>query len=168
MAYTRCELYAWEDGERIHIWAENGNDGCLDSIWAENHVNPAGVALPLKRFDELVVLRHAELVESGKLAKAQRRALKRHGGNGGAEALKQMMDRGSRSENMIATTNGSVVLQFGHDIRLTAFRYRYRPGGQLSIRQQMGDGTFTGHLFELSDEQCRALVDALREDDDAE
>ena len=171
MAYTRGEVYAWDDGERIHIWVENGDDGCLDSVWAENHANPAGVALPMKRFDELVAMRHADLVESGKLREAQQRALRRHGGNGGAEALQRLIgqDReGEMTETTATTADGQMVLQFGHDIRLTAFRYRHNPGGELAIRQQMGDGMLTGYMFELSDEQCRALVEALREDDDAE
>lgn len=95
MAYLRGNYYLWKDGDnRLHVWAFDGADAWMDSGWASDgsnrwptHQNASGVSIPEEVMDEYVMMRFAQLLESGSVACTIDRAL-RHG-NVGGEALKQ-------------------------------------------------------------------------------
>src|SRR5688500_3965164 len=99
MSYMRGTHYLWRDDGQVHLWAAAGYDRWDQSAWALGHgvdtdaapergyPSPSGVALPQAVADEYVLLRLAELVESGAAVATLDRALERHGGNGGARAL---------------------------------------------------------------------------------
>ncbi len=92
MAYLRGDYYIWADGDdRIHIWAADGADGWEQSGWAvdaagrrsANRGNAGGVAIPKAMvMDEFVVMRFAQLIESGTVGETVDRAV-RHGNFGG-------------------------------------------------------------------------------------
>jgi hypothetical protein len=89
----RGKYYVWTGGltekeYRVHLWI--GNDPmCKQSIWAEQFKEDQvmGASLPETVFDELVVMRYAELQAEGKVAQAEKRAMRKYGGNVGCMAL---------------------------------------------------------------------------------
>lgn len=92
MSYLRGDYYIWADGdERVHIWARDGADGWSESTWAvdapaernANRVNAGGVGVPKSVMDEYVMMRLAQLIESGTVGETIDRAV-RHGNFGGA------------------------------------------------------------------------------------
>ena len=94
MAYLRGDYYLWaDDADRLHVWAFDGADAWADAGWAvgadgrhqAGYEQASGVSIPEEVMDEYVIMRFAELIESGKAAAALNRAL-RHG-NFGGEAL---------------------------------------------------------------------------------
>lgn len=96
VSYMRGGYYLWRDDERVHVWVADGYDGWDESIWAEPRAaetdvgaRPSGVGVPQAVADEYAVMRVAELLRDGGLAAAVDRALVRHAGNGGCEALAQ-------------------------------------------------------------------------------
>lgn len=95
MAYLRGEIYVWRDDTGVHIWTAEGAENWRDSGWAEEHggTAAAGLFLPPAIFDSLVVMRVAELVESGNLADVVSRSLADNGGMSGAEQLARHADR---------------------------------------------------------------------------
>jgi hypothetical protein len=97
----RGKHYLWSDGQLLHIWVADGDDGWNDSGWAATtqprttktkprragNKCPSGVGIPEKIMDEFVVMRLAELVAEGRAETAIRRACKRHAGNVGCWEL---------------------------------------------------------------------------------
>ena len=61
MSYLRGRYYIWADGERTHLWAEDGSDHWADSGWASDahgkrhagRENASGVSIPESVLDEL-------------------------------------------------------------------------------------------------------------------
>ena len=90
MSYIRGDNYVWDNEEGLHIWLANGHDWLMfDSGWGEavDKEKVGGVVMPMSTFDELVVMRYAELQDSEELEQTIQRAMKRWGGNGGCIAL---------------------------------------------------------------------------------
>jgi hypothetical protein len=98
MSYMRGRHYLWDDGNRLHLWVADGYDGWEESVWAEHFAGvapaddsegsrPSGVAIGQGAMDEYVVMRLAELVQEGLVVAAIDRALTKHRGNGGCQAL---------------------------------------------------------------------------------
>ena len=98
MAYFRGPLYIWTDGRHVHLWSAEGFDSWDDSVWAEEYriqkpnqsdLDPSasGVQIAQEQMDAYVLMRFAQLVESGSVGHAVARALEQVG-NGGAEALR--------------------------------------------------------------------------------
>jgi hypothetical protein len=83
MSYMRGKTYVWvggdDDNERVNIWSE-------EEPW---HQEPyrSSVSLPIDEFDELVVMRMAELKQEGILPEVIERARQKWAGNGGCVAL---------------------------------------------------------------------------------
>lgn len=97
MSYMRGEVYAWADGNGIlHLWVEDGRDGFEESGWAKGKSHPAGVGLPMDDWDELVVMRYEEMKRDRLVREARIRAVAKHAGNGGCEALEDRMGRERR------------------------------------------------------------------------
>jgi hypothetical protein len=89
----RGKYYVWTGGltereYRVHLWV--GSDPlCKQSIWAEQFKEDQvmGASLPETVFDELVVMRYAELQAEGKVAQAEKRAMRKYTGNVGCQPL---------------------------------------------------------------------------------
>ena len=101
MAYLRGDNYVWAgDDDRVHIWVADGEDDWAESGWAcdtDGKRHPgleqaAGVSVPQAVIDLYVVMRFAELVESGELAATIDRAL-REQPNFGSEALAERAEK---------------------------------------------------------------------------
>lgn len=92
MSYVRGERYLWRDDERLHVWVADGDDGWRDSGWGETHSGGSaeGVSVPLDIIDDFVVMRLAELLDSGTLDDVVNRAVARYHGNGGCVALEAL------------------------------------------------------------------------------
>jgi hypothetical protein len=105
MAYMRGANYVWSDGDRVHFWCADGDDGWDESGWAEAHRVTAvgaavreprcasGVGVPHDVADTFVMLRFAELVVEGLAAARLESALELSGGNFGSHALIEYADR---------------------------------------------------------------------------
>jgi hypothetical protein len=95
MSYMRGDYYVWHDGLNVHLWAVNGNDGWAEANWAcdddgnllPERRNASGVGIPEPVLDELVMMRLAELLEEQSAVNAIERAITKHDGNGGCQAL---------------------------------------------------------------------------------
>lgn len=99
MSYLRGDYYFWVDAtDHIHLWARHGYDGWDDSGWATprkgtasstRQTDDSGVAIPCSVMDSFVVMRFAELLESGLVGSAIDRTLSpgNGGGNCGGAAL---------------------------------------------------------------------------------
>lgn len=108
MSYVRGDYYLWADGaNRLHIWACDGADHWRESGWGESLPAPdqaGGVSLPEAILDQYVVMRFAELMETGAVAETIERALV-HGNFGGdalarhANSLKQVIAELSRASS---------------------------------------------------------------------
>lgn len=94
MSYLRGDNYIWTDGDdRLHIWASDGADGSSESVWAVDATgqrraarkNAGGVAIPNSVMDEYVMMRLAQLIESGAVHNTIERAVRQ--GNFGGTAL---------------------------------------------------------------------------------
>lgn len=113
MSYLRGNYYLWADGDnRLHVWAFDGADAWMDSGWASdadgrlpNRQNASGVSVPESVMDEFVMMRFAQLIESGRAAETIDRAL-RHG-NVGGEALKQRSESIKRAIQSLEAGSGS-------------------------------------------------------------
>ena len=112
MAYMRGDRYVWRSEDRIHIWVADGDDGWRESGWAlaDDHTRQkgreeaGGVAVPVDTFDELVVMRFAELLREGTTAAAIDRAIQNHEGNFGCSAL---VERANPLKVALANMGGS-------------------------------------------------------------
>ena len=78
MSYMRGDVYIWADGERVHFWAADGEDGWEESGWAEGRAtrsslgaggpaSASGVCLRQEIADAYAMMRLAELVDAGAL-----------------------------------------------------------------------------------------------------
>jgi len=74
----RWPVYAWSSGADMHLWARGGEDAeragvypieswCLEEGWA------GGLSMPQALYDELVVIRFAQIVNDGLLTRTVRR-----------------------------------------------------------------------------------------------
>lgn len=78
MSYSRWPVYIWSDGNRIHLWV-NGDDpdvvkaGCGHLEDPEDYNRTAGIHMPEKMFDELVLCRYAQMARLGLVEKTLRR-----------------------------------------------------------------------------------------------
>src|SRR5262249_28112910 len=93
-SYMRGANYLWrgEDG-RLHLWIDEGFDPWEETGWAEGKtIDPrpaAGVAIQQEIMDEYVMMRVAELIETGAASDAIGRALAKFDRNFGCLALKR-------------------------------------------------------------------------------
>jgi hypothetical protein len=108
MAYMRGDTYVWDDGENIHLWSSVGYDAWDRSNW--NHAQllehgaeseASGLGLPWEVFDQIVVMRLAELIKSGSLDEVIDRAVEHHGGNFGCEALRHRAEDLKRIQGLL-------------------------------------------------------------------
>jgi hypothetical protein len=90
----RGKYYIWTSGisekeYRVHLWAASDDRLLRNSGWAQQFKEEKimGAWLPEKVFDELVVMRYAQLREAGKVDRAEKRAMRKHAGNVGCQAL---------------------------------------------------------------------------------
>jgi hypothetical protein len=101
VSYMRGACYIWRDDERVHVWAEDGDDGWHDSSWAEGrkhaplldpaqHGDASGVGLRQEIADAYVVMRLAELVADRRIGAVVEAAVATFGGNGGCLALQKL------------------------------------------------------------------------------
>lgn len=101
MSYMRGPCDVWRDDDRVHVWAEDGNDLWGDSTWAEGRkhaptpesVQPggaSGVGIRQEIADAYVVMRLAELVAEQRIGAVVESAVATFGGNGGCLALQQL------------------------------------------------------------------------------
>lgn len=84
MAYFRGNPYIWSDsGDNLHIWMEAPDLSCgeLEGRWK------AAINVPARVFDQLAVMRVAELIRDGRVKQVIAEAIKEQGGNGGCSAL---------------------------------------------------------------------------------
>ncbi len=90
MSYTRGETYIWSDGEKLHIWSESGLDDWQTNERFGEIENASGVCISESIADEFAVMRFAELLHSGAVADAVKRALQKWNGNFGCAALEEL------------------------------------------------------------------------------
>lgn len=97
MSYFRGPLYVWRSGPHVHLWSADGYDSWDESVWAQEYRQqnsettevdsaPSGVQIEQAQMDAYVVMRFAELVETGQLAQVIAHALQQ-ARNVGSEAL---------------------------------------------------------------------------------
>ncbi len=106
MSYQRGDLYTWvsfwclpqcpndcdrKDHEMLHLWIEPENDSLIVLESPEEYNRSAGIGISIERFDELVVMRHAELEAENLLHDAQQRAIEKYEGNVGCFELKKAL-----------------------------------------------------------------------------
>jgi hypothetical protein len=83
MAYTRGDCYIWRTDRHVHLWVRRAEDDV--SAWVEGCGFAAGVAIPIEVFDQVVMMRYAQLTASEREA-ATARAMAQHP-NAGCAAL---------------------------------------------------------------------------------
>jgi hypothetical protein len=108
MAYMRGDTYVWGDEEEIHLWSAGGYDAWDKSIWNHHQLlehgaesEASGAGIPWEVFDQLVVMRMAEILEEGSLKRAIDRAVEYHGGNFGCEALRRRAEDLKRIQGLL-------------------------------------------------------------------
>jgi hypothetical protein len=105
----RGKYYIWisdaDDGteERIHLWG--GIDPVIEkdkSYWADWFAadQALGASMPLDIFDELVVMRYAELQAEEKAQEIEQRAMKKYSGNIGCDDLNKRYGRPTALERL--------------------------------------------------------------------
>jgi hypothetical protein len=94
MSYMRGKYYIWTSGlskkdRRVHIWVGSTDRLMQQSGWAEQFKvdQIMGASLPEKVFDELVVMRYAQLQGQGVVESIANRAMRKYSGNVGCQAL---------------------------------------------------------------------------------
>lgn len=93
MAYTKGSTCIWSDGDRLHVWCEEGLDHWQSIPAYGDKPDASGVHIPESVADEFAVMRFAELVKSGDVSAVIERALARWGGNFGCAALEELAPR---------------------------------------------------------------------------
>ena len=86
MAYLRGSTYIWSDGDRVHLWSQDGLDHWHDTGFGQ-YPAASGVAVREEILDQFVCMRFAELVAAGKLELTIRNAVNAASGNFGCDAL---------------------------------------------------------------------------------
>lgn len=110
----RWPLYAWSDGQRMHIWVRSDLDA--DDFTSEPDDLESflcGIGFPDALFDQLVVARFAELAVSGALAGVLAEALASSSpmeGNFGGEALRVLASSPNEAGEMVAAALAGVVV----------------------------------------------------------
>lgn len=96
MSYIRGDYYSWvggtDESEFIHIASPTIE--CRDCGDVRCHKPDhylTWLVMPMEVFDELVAMRHAQLVEEGRLEQAEQRAAEKYAGNGGCYALRRKL-----------------------------------------------------------------------------
>lgn len=109
MSYMRGKYYIFTSGDsekdyRVHLWVAGEELSLKESGWAESYGvdRVAGASLPEAVLDELVVMRYAELQEENKVEQAVQRALRKHGGNVGCDALCRQYGKPTSVERLTA------------------------------------------------------------------
>lgn len=87
MSYMRGPIYVWSDGKSMHLWRryEPPQDWDYTLEWVRDCDYHDGVAIPLRTFDALVMMREAQL-SAPRRRRAQQLAL-RWVGNFGVDRL---------------------------------------------------------------------------------
>ena len=109
MAYMREKYYIWisaaDDGtqERIHLWV--GVDLVIEKdkgSWADWFAadQALGASMPLDIFDELVVMRYAELQAGEKAQEIEQRTMRKYSGNIGCDDLNKRYGRPTALERL--------------------------------------------------------------------
>lgn len=106
MSYMRSPIYAWVGGDehhpQMHLWARRDarDEGVLDPVgYAREGADAfpdfvSGVAMPLDLYDELVVMRYAELVAEDRVAETVERVRTKGYDNIGTRDLGQLIGDG--------------------------------------------------------------------------
>ena len=89
MAYLCGSTYIWSDGERVHLWSQDGLDHWQDTEFGQ-HPEASGVALREAITDQFVCMRFAQLIAGGRLEAAVRDTLEAAKGNVACEALTKL------------------------------------------------------------------------------
>lgn len=92
MSYLRGKTYIWGDGQWMHIWDDEGQDGWRESVWGHEIAGEeaSGVAVRYETLDRFVAMRFAEIVEEGRLAEVIEQSVN---GNFGSYALERLRER---------------------------------------------------------------------------
>ena len=89
MSYFRGELYAWNDGDDdLHLWSDTRDAAMDDGIPLHTQQK---IKIPKDKFDQLAVMRLAELCRDGRLEAAIDHAVT--GGNAGGLWLESIADQ---------------------------------------------------------------------------
>lgn len=88
MAYFRGSTYIWSDGERLHIWLEDGREDLSELEKYDDKPNAVGLELPESVADQFAVMRFAELLKLGVLDEVIDQAV--GVGNFGSRALEEL------------------------------------------------------------------------------
>ena len=88
MAYFRGSTYIWSDGERLHIWLEEGREDLSEFERYSDNPNAVGLQLPESVTDQLAVMRFAELLKLGVLEDVIDQSI--GGANFGSRALEEL------------------------------------------------------------------------------
>lgn len=88
MSMMRFPVYVWGDGRRWHLWPRQGQEKHAYTSPAVEYIDgypdfTPGIAISEKLFDELVVIRFAQIVREGRLQKVLKRVRKKGSGNFG-------------------------------------------------------------------------------------
>jgi hypothetical protein len=94
----RWPVYVWGDGHKTHLWPRLDQEKhaytspAVEDIDGYPGFGP-GIAIADKLFDEIVVIRYAQIVREGRLAKTLKRIHKKGSGNFGTwEVFEAMGD----------------------------------------------------------------------------
>lgn len=79
MAYMRDKYYVWQDGENIHLPGE----------------------MDLESFDELVVMRYAQLEKKSRVQETEQRAATKHDGNLSCDPLLEKLGKKTAWESIM-------------------------------------------------------------------
>lgn len=85
---------AYINDEKHYVY--RGEAHIEDQLFVKYKSNDKVVAIPFSLFDELVVMRYAQLEEGMAVEKIQKRALKKYQGTTGAKALEGAFERSKK------------------------------------------------------------------------
>jgi len=92
---------AYINDTKYYVFRGGGDDTAIeDCIYIKDKVTQKTLAIPVSLFDELVAMRHPQLVEGMGLEKVQYRTYKKHAGNTGVDALARVLGKPVTNINM--------------------------------------------------------------------
>lgn len=100
--HNRKKKMAFVNNEEFYVWRGGGETG--DELYISFKRQGVETSIPVVLFDELVVMRHAQLLENLMLDKIQKRAYKNHYGSLSCEALARLMGKPTALGNLLKIT----------------------------------------------------------------